>query len=68
MMNPVHMKSQNQSKRYTSIVLILMPHNPVYTYMHMPYIEGPKMDWMVNDVLYHRFLQVETQMQEYFGM
>ena len=27
MMNPVHMKSQNQSKRYTSIILILMPHN-----------------------------------------
>ena len=27
MMNPVHMKSQNQSKRYTSIILILVPHN-----------------------------------------
>ena len=27
MMNPVHMKSQNQSKRYTSIILILMSHN-----------------------------------------
>ena len=23
----------------------------------MPYIEGPKMDWMVNDALYHRFLK-----------
>ena len=23
----------------------------------MPYIEGPKMDWMVNDGLYHRFLK-----------
>ena len=22
----------------------------------MPYIEGPKMDWTVNDGLYHRFL------------
>ena len=22
----------------------------------MPYIEGPKMDWTVNDSLYHRFL------------
>ena len=30
---------------------------PVYTNMYMPYIEGPKMDWMVNDVLYHRFLK-----------
>ena len=33
------------------------PHAPwpVYTNMYMPYIEGPKMDWTVNDVLYHRF-------------
>ena len=25
--------------------------------MVMPYIEGPKMDWTVNDGLYHRFLK-----------
>ena len=25
--------------------------------MFMPYIEGPKMDWTVNDSLYHRFLR-----------
>ena len=25
--------------------------------MSMPYIEGPKMDWTVNDALYHRFLK-----------
>ena len=25
--------------------------------MSMPYIEGPKMDWTVNDGLYHRFLK-----------
>ena len=25
--------------------------------MCMPYIEGPKMDWTVNDSLYHRFLK-----------
>ena len=25
--------------------------------MFMPYIEGPKMDWAVNDGLYHRFLK-----------
>ena len=24
--------------------------------MYIPYIEGPHMDWMVNDGLYHRFL------------
>ena len=25
--------------------------------MFMPYIEGPHMDWTVNDGLYHRFLK-----------
>ena len=25
--------------------------------MSMPYTEGPKMDWTVNDGLYHRFLK-----------
>ena len=25
--------------------------------MYMPYVEGPKMDWTVNDRLYHRFLK-----------
>ena len=35
------------------------PHapQPVYTNMYMPYIEGPKMDWVVNEALYHRFLK-----------
>ena len=32
-------------------------HQPVYTNMYMPYIEVPKMDWMVNDALYHRFFK-----------
>ena len=27
------------------------------TGMYMPYIEGPCMDWTVNDNLYHRFLK-----------
>ena len=25
--------------------------------MYMPYIKGLKMDWTVNDTLYHRFLK-----------
>ena len=29
--------------------------NQVHT-MFMPYIEGPKMNWTVDDGLYHRFL------------
>ena len=42
-------------------VTINHPHpnapQPVYTNMYMPYIKGPKMDWMVNNALYHRFLK-----------
>ena len=30
---------------------------PIATGMYMPYIEGPCMDWTVNDNLYHRFLK-----------
>ena len=30
---------------------------PIVTGMYMPYIEGPCMDWTVNDNLYHRFLK-----------
>ena len=30
---------------------------PIATGMYMPYIEGPQMDWTVNDNLYHRFLK-----------
>ena len=30
---------------------------PIVAGMYMPYIEGPCMDWMVNDNLYHRFLK-----------
>ena len=32
-----------------------LPQIPLHTFM--PYIEGPKMDWTVNDGLYHRFLK-----------
>ena len=34
----------------------VVPPNQVPA-MYMPYIEGPKMNWMVNDGLYHRFLK-----------
>ena len=38
------------------------PTNPagppsIPTGMYMPYIEGPQMDWTVNDDLYHHFLK-----------
>ena len=31
--------------------------NPVIQNIFMPYIEGPRMDWTVNDSLYHQFLK-----------
>ena len=33
--------------------------------MHMPYIEGPHMDWTVNDRLYHRFLKCSLKFQNH---
>ena len=48
-------------------VSINHPHlnapQPVYTNMYMPYIEGPKMDWTVNDPLYHRFLKWKLKLE-----
>ena len=34
----------------------MVPPNNIPT-MFMPYIEGPKMKWMVDDGLYHRLLE-----------
>ena len=35
----------------------LQMHQPVYPSMCMPYIEGPRMNWMVNNAFYHRLLK-----------
>ena len=35
--------------------------NPVLQSMFMSYIEGPRMDWTVNDCLYHQFLKWKLQ-------
>ena len=32
----------------------------------MPYIEGPKMDWTVNNGLYHRFLKWKLKCENTF--
>ena len=31
--------------------------------MYMPYIEGSKMNWMVDDGLYHRFLKLAVEVR-----
>ena len=38
------------------------PH-PLVIPMFMPYIEGPKMDWTVNDSFYHRFLKWKLKLE-----
>ena len=52
----IHEESEPEQEVYINHT---HPKTPqlVYTNIYMPYIEGPKMDWMVNDVLYHRFLK-----------
>ena len=40
----------------------VVPPNQVPA-MYMPYIEGPKMNWTVDDGLYHRFLKMVIKVQ-----
>ena len=49
---------------------LVPPVNPagppsIPTGMYMPYIEGPRMDWTVNDDLYHCFLKWHLKMWKY---
>ena len=52
-----HEKSTSSDQQQSSEVFIQPSQAQVLPYMIMPYIEGPKMDWIVNDGLYHRFLK-----------
>ena len=52
------MKSlQAQTETQDPEVFLQPSQEQVVPNMFMPYIEGPKVDWTVNDVLYHRFLK-----------
>ena len=51
-----HEESEPEQEVYINHTCLNDPQ-PVYTNMYMPYIEGPKMDWTVNDMVYHRFLK-----------
>ena len=50
----LHEESEWEQEVFTNL-LNPQVHQPVYPSMCMPYTEGPKMDLMVNDALYHRF-------------
>ena len=55
-----HEESESEQEVYINHTHPKAPQ-VVYTNMYMPYIEGHKMDWMVNDALYHRFLKWKLQ-------
>ena len=58
--NETSQEELTSSDQETDQEVTFNPHRQqpqVVPSMFMPYIEGPKIDWMVNDGLYHRFLK-----------
>ena len=57
--NEISQEDLTSSDQETDPEVTFNPHRQpqVVPSMYMPYIEGPKMDWTVNDGLYHRFLK-----------
>ena len=49
--------SEQETKMYDSNLQSSTSQAQFVSAMDMPYIEGPKLDWTVNDGLYHRFLR-----------
>ena len=58
----IHEESEPEQEVYINHTLSTASQL-IYTNMYMPYIEGPKMNWMVNNVLYHRFLKWKLKCQ-----
>ena len=52
-----HKESSSLDQEQDPEVFIQPSKTQLLPNMFMPYIEGPKMDWTVNDGLYHRFLK-----------
>ena len=52
-----HEESSSSDQEQVPEVFIQPSKAQLLPNMFMPYIEGPKMDWTVNDGLYHRFLK-----------
>ena len=51
-----HEESSSSDQEQDPEVFIQPSQAQILPNMFMLYIEGPKMDWTLNDVLYHRFL------------
>ena len=52
-----HEESSSSDQEQDQEVFLQPSQVQVVPNMFMPYIEGPKMYWTVNDGLYHRFLK-----------
>ena len=52
-----HEESSSSDQEQDPEVFFQPSQAQVVPNMFMPYIEGPQMDWTVNDGLYHRFLK-----------
>ena len=46
---------------HPSLAYSAYPVSQVISSMYMPYIEGPRIDWTVNDGHYHTFLKVRLK-------
>ena len=52
-----HDESSSDQEKGQEVILNQSYVQQVVPSMFMPYIEGPRMDWTVNDSLYHMFLK-----------
>ena len=52
-----HEESPSSDQEQDPEVFIQLSKAQLFTNMFMPYIESPKMDWEVNDGLYHKSLK-----------
>ena len=52
-----HEESSSEQEQDQEVTFHPSHVSKVIPSMFMPYIEGPKMDWTVNDGSYHRFLK-----------
>ena len=54
----VHEESSSSDQEQDPEVFIQPSQSHLLPNLFMSYIEGPKMDWTVNDGLYHRFFKL----------
>ena len=63
-----HEESSSSDQEQDPEVLIQQSQAQLLPCVFMTYIEGPKMDWMVNDGLYHRFLKWHLKLRTFWSV